>query len=51
MRLNVLIAMCGGAMLFAFAAYKEGSKVEALVMLGITIVVMGVALWMNSKDK
>ena len=51
MRLNVLIAMCGGAMLFAFAAYKEGSKMEALVMLGITIVVMGVALWMNSKDK
>ncbi len=51
MRVGVLIALCGGALLFAAGAWKDGDRVEALVMLGITLGVMGGLLWMNSRDK
>ena len=51
MRKNVLIALCGGGLFFAFGAYREGSRFEALAMLAIVLGIMIVALWLNSKLK
>lgn len=51
MRKNVLIALCGGALFFAFGAYREGNRLEALAMLAIVLGIMGLALWFNSKTK
>ena len=51
MRLAVLIALIGGALLFALGAYREGSHAEALVMLLIVFVAMGVAIWARDKGK
>ena len=51
MRLAVLTALIGGALLFAVGAYREGSHAEALVMLLLVFVAMGVALWARDKGK
>ena len=51
MRMGVLIALCGGVLMFAFGAYREGSNIQASIMLAIVFVIMGLALWFNSKTK
>ncbi len=51
MRKGVLVALCGGALMFAYGAYKEGSRWEALAMFLIVMVVMVLMLWVDYKDK
>ncbi len=51
MRKGVLAAMCGGALLFAAGAWKDGDRIQALVMIGITLGVMCLMLWVDAKDK
>ncbi len=49
MRKELLIAMCGGGLLYSFAAYKQGNPLEASALLLIVFIIMAAALWMFKK--
>ncbi len=51
MRKGLLVALCGGALMFAYGAYSEGSRIQALVMLAVVFVVMGLSVWYFRNDK
>ncbi len=51
MRKGVLVAMCGGALLFAAGAWKDGDRMEALAMAAIVLGVMCLMLWMGPGGK
>ncbi len=50
MRMGVLIALCGGVLIFAYGAYREGSPIQASVMVAIVFVIMGLAMWFKGKS-
>lgn len=50
MRIGVLIALCGTVAMFAFGAFREGSNIQASIMLAIAFVIMGLAMWFKGKS-
>ena len=50
MRMGVLIALCGAVAMFAFGAFREGSNIQATIMLAIVFVIMGLAMWFKGKS-
>ena len=49
MRIGVLIALCGGVMMFAYGAFREGNNIQGSIMLIVAFVVMGLAMWFKGK--
>lgn len=49
MRLGMLIALCGGVMMFALTAFREGSNIQGSIMLVLAFVIAGLAMWFTVK--
>ncbi len=49
MRMGVLIALCGGVAMFALGAYREGSYIQATIMLAIVFGIMSLIMWFKGK--